>query len=114
MKVLMRGVHLSLSEGLRDYVQRHLVEHIRRYVDDEASELDVSLVDVNGPKGGVDKECRVTVRIPGLAPVHVTEAAETLHQAVDVSRDRLERAIKRLLERRRENNGPGLPLGTRV
>ncbi|HYH97384.1 ribosome hibernation-promoting factor, HPF/YfiA family [Hyalangium sp.] len=110
MKVLMRGVHLSLTDGLKAYVQEHLVDHIERLCDDqEASEIDVSLVDINGPKGGVDKECRVTVRMPGLAAIHVTETSETLHQAVDAARDRLENALKRSLEKRRDVTNQGLP-----
>jgi putative sigma-54 modulation protein len=110
MKVLMRGVHLSLTDGLKAYVQEHLVDHIEKLCDDqEASEIDISLVDINGPKGGIDKECRVTVRLPGLSAIHVTETAETLHGAVDLSRDRLEKAVKRTLERRRDVSNQGLP-----
>jgi ribosomal subunit interface protein len=109
MKVLLRGVHLDLTAGLRAYVEEHLVSHIERYADDEASEIDISLVDTNGPKGGVDKECRVTVRMPGLSSVHVTEAADSLFAAIDAVRDRLENAIKRTLDRRREVQTNGLP-----
>jgi putative sigma-54 modulation protein len=110
MKVLMRGVHLSLTEGLKAYVQKHLVEHIQRVCrDDTASEIDISLLDINGPKGGVDKECRVTVRLPGLSALHVTETAETLHQAIDAARDRTETALKRVLEKRRDTPTQGLP-----
>ncbi|ADO73699.1 ribosome hibernation-promoting factor, HPF/YfiA family [Stigmatella aurantiaca] len=109
MKVLMRGVHLSLSDGLKAYVDEHLVAHIERFADDEASEIDIALVDINGPKGGVDKECRVTMRMPGLEAVHVTETAETLHQAIDATRDRLEKALKRSIERRRSVATQGLP-----
>src|SRR6185503_13593060 len=102
MKVLLRGVHLSLSDGLKAYVQEHLVEPIERLYDDEAAEIDISLLDNNGPKGGVDKECRVTVRLPGLSAIHVTETAEALHQAVDLARDRLGNTVKRTLEKRRD------------
>ncbi len=109
MKVLLRGVHLDLTAALRAYVDEHLVSHIERYADDEASEIDISLVDTNGPKGGVDKECRVTVRMPGLSSVHVTEAADSLFAAIDAVRDRLENAIKRTLDRRREVQTNGLP-----
>lgn len=110
MKVLLRGVHLDLTAALRSYVDEHLVGHIERYADDEASEIDISLVDTNGPsKGGVDKECRVTVRMPGLPSVHVTEASDSLFAAIDAVRDRLENAIKRTLDRRREVQTNGLP-----
>lgn len=109
MKVLMRGVHLSLTDGLKAYVQEHLVDHIERLCDDEAAEIDISLVDTNGPKGGVDKECRVTVRLPGFSAIHVTETMETLHQAIDSSRDRLEKTLKRTLGKRRDVMAQGLP-----
>jgi len=109
MKVLLRGVHLSLSDGLKSYVQEHLVDHIERLYDDEAAEIDISLVDNNGPKGGVDKDCRVTVRLPGLSAIHVTETAETLHQAIDAVRDRLGNTLKRTLEKRRDVSNHGLP-----
>jgi putative sigma-54 modulation protein len=113
MKVLIRGVHLSLSDSLRDYVRGHLVERIARYIDDEATEVDIALVDINGPRGGVDQECRVTVRMPGFAAMHVTETAETMHQAVDAARDRLEKTIKRTVEKRREASSQGLPRDVR-
>jgi putative sigma-54 modulation protein len=114
MKVLLRGVHLDLTDALKAYVDEHLVSHIERFADDEAAEIDISLVDTNGPKGGVDKECRVTVRLPGLSAVHVTETADSLFPAIDASRDRLEKTLKRTLERRRDVQTNGLPLDTTV
>ncbi|MFP2931523.1 ribosome hibernation-promoting factor, HPF/YfiA family [Pyxidicoccus sp. 3LG] len=109
MKVLLRGVHLDLTDNIKAYVDEHLVGHIERFADDEAAEIDISLVDTNGPKGGMDKECRVTVRMPGFSAVHVTETADSLFPAIDASRDRLERTLKRSLERRRDVQTNGLP-----
>lgn len=109
MKVLLRGVHLTLTGPMREYLQEHLVRHIERYADDEAAEVDIALVDINGPKGGVDKECRVTVRMPNFAPVHVTETAETLFHAIDAARDRMERSLRRAVEKRRDVHTDGLP-----
>lgn len=109
MKVLLRGVHLELSDSLKAYVDEHLVAHIEKLADDEAAEIDISLMDNNGPKGGIDKECRATVRLPGLSAIHVTETSETVHQAIDATRDRLEKAVKRTLERRRDVSNQGLP-----
>ncbi|MET0403384.1 MAG: ribosome-associated translation inhibitor RaiA [Cystobacter sp.] len=113
MKVLMRGVHLGLTDSLRDYAKRHLVDPIEKFIDSEATEVDIALVDINGPKGGVDQECRVTVRMPGFTSIHVTETAETMFQAIDSVRDRLENTIKRTLEKRRENHNDGLPQDVR-
>ena len=109
MKVLLRGVHLDLSDAIRAYVDEHLVSHIERFADDEAAEIDISLVDTNGPKGGMDKECRTTVRMPGFSSVHVTETADSVFAAIDATRDRLENALKRALDKRRDVQTNGLP-----
>ncbi|HYO56649.1 ribosome hibernation-promoting factor, HPF/YfiA family [Archangium sp.] len=113
MKVLMRGVHLELTDSLRDYANQHLVDPIAKYIDDEATEVEIALVDINGPKGGVDQECRVTVRMPGFAATHITATAETMFQAIDSARDRLENTIKRTVEKRREASSQGLPQDVR-
>jgi ribosomal subunit interface protein len=109
MKVLMRGVHLDLTDSLRDYANQHLVDPIARYIDDEATEVEIAMVDINGPKGGVDQECRVTVRMPGFSGIHITETAETMFQAIDALRDRLEKTVKRTVEKRRDVSSQGLP-----
>lgn len=102
MKLLLRGVHLDLTDELKSYVQTHLADHISRIYDDPAAELDVSLVDTNGPKGGVDKEARVTFRSPHLASLHVTEVGTDVYACVDLARDRVERLVKRDVSRLRE------------
>lgn len=109
MKVLMRGVHLELTDSLRNYANEHLVDPIAKYIDDEATEVEIALVDINGNKGGVDQECRVTVRMPGFSGIHITETAETMFQAIDALRDRLENTIKRTVEKRRDVSSQGLP-----
>lgn len=105
MKVILKGVHITLTERLKAYVDEHLVAPIERFFDDEAAELDIHLVDSNGPKGGRDKECRVTAFIPGSAPMHITEATDDLFQSIDFARDRLEKTIKREQERKRMVTG---------
>jgi putative sigma-54 modulation protein len=102
MKLLLRGVHLDLTEELKGYVQTHLADHISRFYDDTAAELEVSLVDDNGPKGGVDKEARVTFRSPHVASLHVTERGADVFACIDLARDRLERLVKREVQRLRE------------
>lgn len=113
MKVIMRGVHLSLTEGIKAHVMEHLVAPLERFYNNEAAELDVHLVDNNGPKGGQDKECRVTAFMPGGSPIHVTEVTDDIYKSIDLARDRLERLAKRELEKMRTPSGHGMdkPLG---
>jgi putative sigma-54 modulation protein len=104
MKVLIHGVHIRLTARLKKYVETHLVAPLQRFYDDTAAEIDVHLCDINGPKGGIDKECRVTVRIPRRRSMHVTETSDDLYKAIDFARDRVERAAKREISRRRERS----------
>jgi ribosomal subunit interface protein len=99
MKVILRGVHLTLTDAIKQHVQTHLVEHLKRLHDSEAVELEIHLRDTNGTKGGLDKECSVTLRLPHGHPIHVTELSEDIYKSIDLARDRVENSAKRLLER---------------
>jgi putative sigma-54 modulation protein len=70
----------------------------------------VDLGDVNGARGGVDKQCRVRLLSPGLEPVIVTAYATRWGHALDRA---LSRAVRSLLERRRRAAfGPALVRGS--
>jgi putative sigma-54 modulation protein len=99
MKVNVRGVHLALTDAIKQHVQTHLVEPIEHFYDSEAAELEIHLRDTNGPKGGRDKECSVTIRVPHGQSLHVTEVSEDIYKCIDLARDRVERSAKRLVER---------------
>lgn len=99
MKVNLRGVHIELTDAIKAHVQRHLIDPIETFFDSEAAEMEIHLRDNNGPKGGNDMECAVTVRIPRQQSIHVTETSDDLYKSIDLCRDRLETAVKRLIER---------------
>lgn len=104
MRVTVKGIHLRVSRGMKAHVLEHLAQPLERICDGPATQLEVHLVDTNGPKGGLDKECRVTVRIPGSKALHVTEASEDIYKAIDFARDRVERLIKRELQKMRQTS----------
>jgi putative sigma-54 modulation protein len=110
MKVNLRGVHLTLTEALKQHVQSHLVGPIQRIYDSEAAELEIHLRDTNGPKGGRDKECSVTVRYPnGHHSIHVTEASEDIYKSIDLARDRVVNSAKRMVERSQDRRHESKP-----
>jgi ribosome-associated translation inhibitor RaiA len=59
----------------------------------------VNFTDVNGPKGGVDQRCGLTVRLPGRRTVHVEETATSRSLAFTAAADALERWIRKEGER---------------
>lgn len=98
MGILARGI--ALTEAIRLYAQRRLKTALGRYRHALAS-VQVRLLDVNGPRGGVDKHCVVEVRGPALAPIIVRERDADLYVAIDRAAGRVDRAVARRLGRNR-------------
>lgn len=63
----------------------------------------VLFLDDNGPKGGVDVRCAVTVRLPYRRSVRVEHMGTTLRLAFDAAFAVLERQLERYVERDRES-----------
>ncbi len=57
--------------------------------------VDVTLSDLNGPRGGVDKRCLIKVSIDGLRPVVVEDIQSDLYLAIDRAADRASRTVLR-------------------
>jgi ribosome-associated translation inhibitor RaiA len=104
MKVIIQGKHLRLSRGLKSYAQEHVVGPLNRFYDNDAAELRVELGDVNGSKGGVDKECHLTLHMPGAHTIQIEEATPDPYASMDSASHRLVRAAKRVLQRMRRTS----------
>jgi len=101
MKVIIQGKQLRLSQGMKRYAHEHVVEPLNRFYDNEAAELRVELGDANGSKGGVDKECHLTLHMPGAKTIQIEEATPDPYASMDAAADRLVRAAKKELQRMR-------------
>ena len=66
--------------------------------------LDLYLSDENGPRGGVDKNCRVIAKLVPYGAIAVQDRDANLDFLIDRAIDRLARSIRRELERRRTQN----------
>jgi ribosome-associated translation inhibitor RaiA len=62
--------------------------------------VEMTVEDINGPRGGVDKECRVIVKLRKMEDVVATVKEETFSKAIARSINRAERAIARKIQRR--------------
>src|SRR5690348_9291997 len=73
--------------------------------------VDARLVDVNGPRGGVDQVWHVMVRLTRRSPaVVIEEAGAHPGSAIGRAADRAAQAVSRLLARLRRSRGRGLRL----
>lgn len=87
-----------------------LVQHIRRRAGfalgrlaDRIRRVEVRLEDVNGPRGGVDKRCRVEVAGPfgsRIVEVHDSDFRAAVDRAMETARRTVVRNLQRPLSRR--------------
>jgi ribosome-associated translation inhibitor RaiA len=80
----------------------------------------VQMSDVNGPRGGVDKRCKVELQTEGAGTIIVTSLARDWRSALDAALLRAARALVRLWRRghqhrpgRAQHAGSGIGAGPR-
>ena len=100
MQLEMRGVKFQLDDKLIDHIERRLRFALGRFAT-RIDRLSVRLSDVNGPRGGTDKRCRIEVALFPRGIVMVQGSGDDPFALVTHSARRARRAVRRALERRR-------------
>jgi hypothetical protein len=102
-KIVSRG--LRLSEATRDYLERRSQFALGRFAA-AIRALQISVLDENGPRGGVDKRCRVLMSLQRGEPLVVEGLGDQLERLFDHTLERagrtMARAVKRTTARRSE------------
>ncbi|WP_320820480.1 HPF/RaiA family ribosome-associated protein [Thalassolituus sp.] len=98
MKIKIQARHVALTKDLKDYVKRR-ISYALGSRDDKIERIVVTLSDVNGPKGGEDKRCKVLIKLDGKNDIVIDDKQEHFHSAIDLAVDRASRAVSRRIER---------------
>lgn len=98
MQIEIQAVDFALTEGLRAHLQYRLNFALWRF-QDRIARVAVRLSDVNGPRGGVDKVCRLRVRLHGMPDVVIEDTEADLYMAISRAADRAGRTMGRQMER---------------
>ena len=96
LKISTKGV--DLTDDLHAFVERRLHFTLSRF-SDRVGQVSVRLVDVNGPKGGVDKRCRVQVWFQGAGAITVEEMDADLRASIHRVFMRAGRSVARRFDR---------------
>lgn len=91
---------LALDDEDRDYIRRRLGEKLARYTK-FVERVSVRLRDINGPRGGVDVQCRIKVVLSGLPSIMVEHQAAAFRPALTAALLAAEQAVRRALQRKR-------------
>ena len=98
MDIRITGNNLSISAALKTDAERRLRTAI---AEAGPNEVEVRLSDVNGPRGGIDKECAVRAVLSRAGVVFVRARGEDAYSTVDKAAGRLRSALARRIGRYR-------------
>ncbi len=99
MRVEIRDRGIEPTEAIRVHTERRLHFALGRF-DERVRAVRVSIGDSNGPvRGGVDKTCRLEVRLDAPRDVHIETRHTDLYAAISDAADRAGRAVARSLGR---------------
>jgi len=101
MELEIRSRGFELTEALRTHCERRMGFALDRFAE-KLGTVRVRLSDENGPRGGVDKRCRVLIAVRGAGAVVLEENGEDLYRALDRVADRTEQTLLRVLKRGQE------------
>ena len=95
----LRSPNLPISVALREHVVRRLDFALRRF-SHRIDRIVVRIVDVNGPRGGPDKRCRIVAHLERAQVVLVEATDSDAYVAVSQAAIRLDERVSRALTRR--------------
>lgn len=99
MTLGVRGYGIDVGPDVSALVERRLSFALSRF-GGRVRGVSVGLVDLNGPRGGIDKKCFMQVRLLPRGSVRVEDTDCELPAVIDRTAHRLARAVARALERR--------------
>lgn len=101
MRLFFKAPVRLRSATLRTHVARRAGFALGRFAD-VIQTATITVEDVNGIRGGIDKECSVQLRVPGEGDIYVRAVHEDGFAATDLAMSKARRALLRRLDRRSE------------
>jgi ribosome hibernation promoting factor len=99
MKIDIYSQKLSMTKALSNYAKRRL-KFALSSKSESINKVTMRLSDINGPRGGEDKCCRIQVKLTGLPDIVVEDIQLDMYASIDRACDRVNRTIVRKLDRR--------------
>jgi hypothetical protein len=96
----IRVFGVDLSKDQRAFIRKKLGRRLEKF-GGSIERVSVRVKDVNGPRGGVDKVCRIKVVLSNLPSVVFEAQDASLDVAVSSALAGAERAVRRSVDRRR-------------
>ena len=103
MQIEISSPHIPLFDSLKAHI-RATLEPLDHHSGDGIRIINVRLSDVNGPKGGLDKVCRIQARILNHPSVSSEGRHSDPYVAVRLAARRMDRVLSSILDVTRNRN----------
>ena len=107
MNVNILDRNVGVTAGQREHIERCLQSAFDRF-DSYIRTVDISLTDVNGPRGGDDLQCCMKVVLQGKRQIVVEGKGVSVEAIVAETADRAALAVSRRLDRLRDSQGTSM------
>lgn len=94
MQLNIQAQNLNISEQLKEEFNQRVTNIFER-TQQKIRKVSIIFSDVNGPKGGEDKQCRVQLVLFGLPTVNVVAKQANLHKALARALSVAKRTLRR-------------------
>lgn len=101
MQITIQAHNFTLTNALRGHIERRLGFALST-IDAHIQRVMVRLSDINGPRGGEDKCCRIQITLPKLQDVVIEDTMANLYCAIDRAASRAGRTVVRRISRQRD------------
>ena len=98
----IQSLGFPITAALSDHARRRLRFGLTRH-GDRIQRIVVRLGDENGPRGGVDKFCRIQVYLVNAPAAVIEDIGPDLYVVIDRAADRAGRLVVKHLDRSRDN-----------
>jgi putative sigma-54 modulation protein len=93
MDLLLRTHNIEVTEAVKEQIHRRFTFALDRF-EARIRKVRVDLIDLNGPRQGIDKLCQVTVLLRGLGRV-TSKVAAAVARAARLAQVRIAKKIRR-------------------
>lgn len=98
MNVDIQSLGFPTTDAISDHAKRRLHFVLARHTD-RIARVSMRLGDCNGPRGGVDKFCRVQVYLIDAPVAVIHDVGTDLYEVIDRAADRVGRTVVKHLDR---------------
>ncbi|MBT0586514.1 HPF/RaiA family ribosome-associated protein [Alteromonas oceanisediminis] len=100
MHIKINSRDFSITPALQQFIEAKIQFALNRYAQ-RIRVLEISLKDINGPRGGIDKQCTIKMKINQFKTLVVEDTSADAYESVVACTQRAKRRMERHYTRAR-------------